>query len=99
MLERVNTVEDAVSTLELGWMDGLRLKRPYMGATLSSPPAQPRSGTAPRRGVIKRARADAVAGCGYSLLPCGNYNVVVHAECSDGEGHDCEATLELQGSG
>ena len=24
--------------------------------------------------------------CGYALLPCGNYDVVVYAECSDAEG-------------
>ncbi len=37
--------------------------------------------------------------CGYALLPCGNFDVKVHAECADGEGHDCETELELQSSG
>ena len=34
--------------------------------------------------------------CGYALLPCGTYLVAVHAQCSDPEGHSCEATLELK---
>lgn len=37
--------------------------------------------------------------CGYPLLPCGDFDVIVHAECADGSGHDCEAELELQPTG
>lgn len=33
--------------------------------------------------------------CGYALLPCGNFDLTVHAECADGSGHDCQIELNL----
>jgi hypothetical protein len=33
--------------------------------------------------------------CGYALLPCGDFDLTVHAECADGSGHDCQVEMDL----
>ncbi len=41
--------------------------------------------------------AEVLSNCGYSLLPCGPFDIKARATCRDPEGRECDAEMELIG--